>query len=62
MNEFGFFKVKIDDEGDFFRIVFYKEINDVIYEDIEWMKKYYDCSCKVIIYGEFVVNCMELKV
>lgn len=48
---FGYdcFLVKIDDEGDFFRIVFYKEIIDVIYEDIEWMKKYYDCSCKVII-------------
>lgn len=61
---FGFdiFLAKTDDEGDFLRIVSYKEINDVTYEDIERMKKYYDCSCKVIIYGEFVVNRMESKV
>lgn len=44
-----FFLAKTDDEGDFLRIVSYKEINDVTYEDIERMKKYYDCSCKVVI-------------
>lgn len=57
-----FFLAKTDDEGDFLRIVSYKEIDDVTYEDIERMKKYYDCNCKVIIYGEFVVNRMETKV
>eukprot|EP00105_Crassostrea_gigas_P007651 XP_011421967.1 PREDICTED: uncharacterized protein LOC105324553 [Crassostrea gigas] len=40
---------KTDDEGDFLRIVSYKEITDVTYEDIERMKKYYDCSCKISI-------------
>lgn len=57
-----FFWAKTDDEGDFLRIVSYKKINDVTYEDIERVKKYYDCSCKVIIWGEFVVNHMETKV
>lgn len=54
------FLVKIDDEGDFFSIVFYKKMVNVIYEDIEWMENYYDCSCEVI--RVFMVNYVKIKV
>lgn len=53
-----FFSAKTDDEGDFLRILSYKKMTDVTYEDIERMKNYYDCSCEVIriISGQSCAN------
>lgn len=56
---FGFFfSAKTDDEGDFLRILSYKKMTDITYEDIERMENYYDCSCEVIriICGQSCAN------